>query len=83
MIQNTNQKEVSHPVLMHNELSAKCRVIFNVYFADGGFVIQSQTRVENPNSDPKYSETLHIVTEFSDLGTRIQEIIVRQALEIR
>lgn len=64
-------------------LSAKCKIRFTVYFADGGFVIQSHTSTEDQDRDSSYSESLHIVTEFDQLSTKVQEILVRQAMELR
>lgn len=63
------------------ELYTKHRLTFTIYFADGGYVIQTMPTEETQSRATADEPKIYIVTEFDKLSDKIKEIIVSSALK--
>lgn len=59
-------------------LQCRHRLSFTIYFADGGYVIQT---VPIDESSSKVDESkIYIATDFDKIGEKVKEIVVNHAL---
>jgi len=61
-------------------LNCQNKMYFTVFFADGGFVIQSCYYGNSEKVDD--SPRIHLVNDFTCLGDKIQEIIVSTSMRV-